>query len=180
MNKETGVLFKGEKPWHEDYGIKTIKSMKAGEAYCVDDGFKIDESFGGQNQLQDNYKIIRHNTFSFLLITWIDTKDSDILKRCLVNIEKLLLLSHLGVASAFHVARFVKAEGAKIITVSEEIIEDIATLNLDAELKKATENKEIYYFQRVGWKITQREAFNPGDATVMVRARFNFLVLDKE
>ena len=179
MNKENDILLKDETLWYKDYGIHEIKSMKGAEAYCTTGGFKIDENWGGENQLQDNYKMIRHNTFSFLLIAWIDTKDSDILKRCLVNIEELYLLYKLGIASRFRVARFIKPEGGDIITVSEELIEDIADVNLDTELKKATKNKEIYYFQRIGWEITQREAFNYGDATIMVRARFNFLVLDK-
>ena len=83
----------------------------------------------------------------------------------------------LGIASISHISRFIQHEGGEKITVSRELIEDIADYILDPELEKATKDKEIYFFQRLGWEITQREVFNPGDATVMIRARFNFLIV---
>lgn len=166
-----------ELDWYKDYGIKVIPSKKSGEAYCVNN-FKIDEDWGGARKLKENYKAIYHKTFGLLLTLWLTKK---ILEECGENIEQLYLLDLLGVLNgkSFDPKKFIVVEGANIPIVAAELVEDIAFLNLNDELKKATKGKEIYYFQRAKWAVTERHPFYYNDVVVRVSARFNFLILDK-
>lgn len=161
--------------WYKDYNIRVITSMKSGEAYCQTLGdIKIDDDWGSNREPKDNYKTTCHKTFAFLLMGQIKRSA---LMSCCKNIEKLYLLLILEHESslpyAFNIKRLIKPEGDKAATISQELAEDIAGLTLDEKLRKATKGKEIYFFKRAEWQIDI-------DVETKVRARFNFLVLDKE
>ena len=156
--------------WYKDYNIKAFHSMKSGEAYCkTDNGLEIDK---------DNDNIIYPKTFAFLLKTQVEKA---VLLSCVENIEKLyllLLLKRPVVLYAFNITNLIKLEGSEIEIISEELVEDIASLTLDEELRMATKDKEIYFFKRLDWQIDTREDRHPWEAEVKVQARFNFLVSD--
>jgi len=170
--------------WYKDYNIKVIPSLSSGVTYrCITKGkIKIDEELGFSwgfsmdQKLKDNKKTIYHKIFVFFLKTRVDRAT---LLRCCENIEKLYLLLLLKCEPVFNIKGLIKLEGSEIEIISEELVEDIASLTLDEELRMATKDKEIYFFKRLGWQIDTREVWHPWEAEVKVQARFNFLVINE-
>ena len=167
MSEDTVI----ELDWYKDYNIKIIPSVKSSEAYSTVGDFKIDENWGRAFNLKDGYKAIYHETFAFSLqdMYRVIPLEKKIIKQCVENVEKIYLLQHLGVHDIPSVGAFIKPEGAKYPVVSHELIEDIAYMELDSLFNNKTDNKDIYYFQRVKWTINDKQ----------IRGRFSFLVLNK-
>jgi len=154
--------------WYGDYDI-VIPSTKSGEAYSTVGGFKIDQDWGGMRELKNGYQAIYHKTFMFRVAPWLN---NEIITKFLVNVEKIYLLKQLGVNGLPPVERLIKAGGEKVSAATEELVEDVADMFLNELLKEKTKDKEIYYFQRAKWRIHNEH-------NEIIRARFNFLILDK-
>jgi len=126
-----------------------------------------------------------HKAFAFLVKDCLDTIDHYLLEDNNIslfceNIEKLIMLRQAGVEIPVD-CRFRVTEVGIIQVVPIHIIREIITLkDLDTEIEKILEAKDIYFISRMPWKIEKREIWMENDVVLRAYRRFNFLVFDKE
>jgi len=171
-------------PWQIGFGINIIQSNRAYEICKKQStGVSILHNF---DKTPEGFNVVCHKTFAFFL-SENPFQDRFSIKKCFENIEKLYLLhklkvkpyrSHLKV-SKIDITRLIKPEGQTANIVSIELLEDIAALDIDLQLSREIENKEIYYFKRVGWVFETRETWDDNDIVFNARSRFEFLIYDK-